>query len=593
MVSIFKLKRPCPCGSGKIYGDCCAPGSHHRKRVKNKEAIKEFESSNQIDEVGDAQDILPFQTLDKWVYRFGTYYNQSIDYLMEFDLPFIADIIREVEVEPTGQKLDKAQTLSAVSWLIHHRPGLIEEEDNEIRGVVEEIVGPEVASISEEMKMARFGAWEVERKGNSLQARALNGNPDSEFFPIHRVLDCRWETLQFRKNNKEQNPCFLGWCAQINGGPATILFFVDPLDRRLIQKAIDRSAWGTNNDFRTIDYEEDMMALLLNRRATDMGTKQGRVFFDPQFAVYTPSYLYSMQDWLDEELAEAGLFRDPEYDYFRSILLDVVRLEAWEEEDPHLIDRWLEDFYDMAIKHYGLDLHPALGRKTLRSLLGRSFIYRKYYGMPSSGKLKGENLKNWESFPVEVLDLDSAKLRAWAIPREWTLRQSHRWAEKNLSPEHLEEFAVARQRFREMLRLGAYLDCVVDKETGDLRIHFDMESLSSAIEEFFPARLLGKPLKSFPEEKKNTWSRIESGFRARGDFQEEDLITLEHLCKRGTFIGALPGVGKKTKESAFFSLIEYTANWPQSEGFHPHANNLSGEAAQAINEGLDELDDLF
>lgn len=608
MVSIVRLKRPCPCGSGKQYGDCCAPRNKTRKRKKPKKPKKQ-EHRPQPFSFGSENMVRLSDFITRFSGRFADAYNRASDFLYDRQgEEAFQDLFEYLEVVPSGQPSIGVSFILRSFAIFRGERSLGDEMARRLRTHVGAREGERAANTFEQMEGAKFGAWRVERSRRQITARRIDGSGESDLHELDLFTDYKWDAV-------DGDGVFVGWFVEEED--IRLLFFAVALPQealRALEQAADRTPWGQGETFRTADYEEDIVSLLLRPGCHDTERNEGRVFLSPQ----VEASWYLRRERFEEEVGEA-LWRFG----FRSPLLiqsDALREEGWSSyeycesceayhpiselppswsvdaamlasERPEEIIAQLQAMRAEVVPRWGWSIEPV-GPRTLEYVLPTEAMLEMIELGPEA-EVDHEKLDRAEQYPLAALDIDADTLRRAGFDLSWSIAQARSWAKKHASEELRSELDQAVRRHRTAMRWVSIVDHhrhVDDPAAGPVAYWQLMEGLR----ELLPPAALQTPLSELEDTGRGTWKRIEAAMR-NYDMLDEPVLRLAHLPDGMEQIYNLSGVGEVSCDRLTEGLTRFVAQWPESDGHYPVSAgaSASGEAAEELSAGLDELDELF
>ncbi len=618
MVSIVRLARPCPCGSGKSYGDCCAGGKSRRRRKDKRRKRKKKDDTPEFD-FGLPSSPRAFDikaALAEFSGEFAATFNTATEYgEAQWGDEFDHEIFRRLEVSP-GDIYDAPIYFCVQSYALFRQPQ--HESDLVVATDVRDHVESEVGDAAyDRMRDAQLGVWRLRIGADSRpRAERLDGL-DAEPIQLAAAVDTRWEDLT-------EPGTYVGWLIELQERP--VLFFaarVDGLFEERFGRAARRQPWGTDDGegrtFRSADYEEDALAMLLDPECVDTERNHSRVFLSP----WLDSYSMNSEElaWrVCQRIDDFGLPpSDPnnpdalldDFEYCASCRayhyqgegspnwsLDLaVALsddEDGEDDNAEAILETLRLYRAWSLGSFSY-FGTAFGPKTAEFLLDEESLAGLVHLSPD-GRLDDPRVANADRYRIEVLGLDPARLRAAGVSPDWAIAQGLAWARQHADDELLDDLDEAAQRHRVALRWAAIVaKNLVSQTDGHNAAYIYYSDLIRGIEAVIPDGL-DTPITQLEDNGRNTWGRLERALRKDGDV-DAPVIRLRHLPKSIAGLEDLHGVGDSTIDNLLNGVTQFIADWPHSDGHHPlvttPAAHRDEQAAEELSRGLDELDELF
>ncbi len=610
MANIFRLNRPCPCGSGKSYGDCCAGGKKTRtKKRKRKRPSRGGEPRNPRPfSKGSPKMLRVSEFIARFSGRFADAFNAGSEWLQNAHGESIGAVFDCLEVEPeSGIEAPLGFLLRSFGLFRAERPfGALAR--NEIVHHVAEAHGTKASSIFDEMDKAHLGAWKVTNAKRQILARRVDGTGEPMQRELDLFTDYKWDAIT-------REGIFVGWL--IEHDDICMLFFAHELWRPsidLLNRAAGRSAWGDGEAFREQDYEEDVLALLMRLDCLDTGREDSRVFLDPRIEGNWYLRPDRLTDGVAEALWEYGL-RSPVYtdnpklDIFESDDLyycsscDTYHRDAssalpsWSVDAALLVEDHLDEIISQleAMRADCVPVHswymPPAGPRTLEYVLPLEEMLAMI-GLDRNGHVDHPKLARAESYPIGALDIDAEQFRKAGFDTSWSIGQAQSWANSHADDELSEELHQAVEKHRLALRWVGIVDRHRkhdDPGTGPI----DYYQLHEGLRRFMPESVLQTPLSELQDTGRGTWTRIEGAMREQG-WLDAPVLRLEHLPRYLQDLESLEGVGKVSRQRLHLGLELFVVDWPEAVGHRALAPEAhADEAAGELSSGLDELDELF
>ncbi|MFP4601284.1 MAG: SEC-C domain-containing protein [Persicimonas sp.] len=616
MVSIIRLARPCPCGSGKPYGDCCA-GGKSRRRKKTKRRKREEKDDFAGFDFGPPSSPRPpdiRQVIAAFSASFAATFNKAIKYgEAQWGDDFADEIFRRLEVSP-GDIYDASEYFCVQSYALFRHPQ--EESDRRVAMDVRQHVRSEVGDDAyDKMSDAQMAVWRlrIDRR-TGPRAERVDGL-DADPIRLAAAVDSSWEQLT-------ESGTYVGWLVELQERP--VLFFaarVDGLFEERFSRAARRQPWGNNEgeSFRSIDYEEDALAMLLDPECIDTERDRGRIFLSPWIDSYSMSpdkitwrvcqriHEYGLPVAEDDEpgglndlLGERYYCASCDAYHFEgvgavnwSIELATILSEGPPEEAAAAVLATLREYRDWAVADFAF-FGEAFGPKTAQYLLPDEALAGLVH-LSLDGHIDDPRVADADRYRIEALGLDPARLRAAGVSPDWTIAQGLAWASQHADDELVDDLAEAAQRHRVALGWSAIVakSLAADSDIYVTRVAYS--ELIEGLEMLIPAGL-DTPISELEDRGRNTWGRLERALRNDGGV-DAPVIRLRHLPHSAIELEDLHGVGDSTITNLLNGMTTFVANWPGSAGHRPlvttPAAHRDEQAAEELSRGLDELDELF
>ncbi len=610
MVSVFQLRRPCPCGSGKSYGDCCAGGP--RKRRKKRRRNRPSRSPQQSSAQGDSR--FDLNAVNRFIKTFSLAFNEAVTFRKDEFGDYASDVIYEaLETLPTGEATAPLYFLLESYYQMRSRDDARYGEEragpwHQMRQYVTNTVeGAE--AIYAKMDQARLGAWRVSTSPAGLRYEPLDGVDDRKGGELGLFCNHEWVEI-------EAAGVYVGWLLELGGAPG--LFFAIRADDHFVsrfKKPLQQSFWGAaGGEFRAVDYEEDVLTLLIDSPCAEAAVDSGRYFLssylegddtdwyagDLHYNFVERIYagrlrLADVQDVHEESYycAHCG-----EYHYYKDALDDAWTIEvarALKNEPERLLER---------LRHVRLDSLPSsliyrgpFGRHTAEFLLPDERMYELVY-LRDDGEVDDDRITEAERFRVEALPLEPAEIRELGLSDDWTISQARAWMREQGDPSVTERLEQAYESFSVSLRWVALMteyaqkrDEFPDRYPGDVGVEVEDDQWLDGVRELLPSTM-EMPLEELDDPGRGTWARIETALREQTEF-DRPVLRLSDLPGSLNGLTHLDGVGGGSVQNLREALENFVVEWPMSAGHFPARKLDAADASDDLQSGLDELDELF
>jgi hypothetical protein len=609
MTSILRLNRPCPCGSGKTYRECCAPKKKKKGRRKKRTKAGAGKTSDgkkslrKLEEF-DAQ----YAEFDA---AFASLYNQAAQIEREEhgDNAF-GELFRYLEITPGGRQLSPAASLLFTIYFIFRMP-FDEAKRERQRERLTANDGKRAARTFAQFDRARFGAWRVSEAGpTGAQVRRIDGQKSGVEQPIAEqpiakqvvsaVIDGEHSLLEPRRP-------VVGWLIDI-GEEAALSFCVE-LDRDVSDKltgAAERQAWGSGANFRQRDYEDDVVALLVRPSCVDTGDNEGRVFLHEIIHSHHGLAPHNLQSdiatWIENEGLDATIDEalDSAWDRSRN---------WWAYDEPEPSSMWsltaasateetLDELIEL-LRGYRHESVPSsvrweapIGDRTLESIISTDELLAMVALEPDAS-IDHPTVRGALAFPMVVLAIEQSDFRRAGFDLQWSVQQGLSWARQNASAELVEllEDAVAAHRLA-IRWVGIVTQTL---RYGGARPRIIYDELVCGFRKLLPPSAGQVRLDALDDPGRGSWARIEKAMRAEGMLDGGEPLRLADLPEYDWDLLALDGVGDTSVQNLIIALYRFVAEWPASEGHLPTTKSAAqaDEAADELSSGLDDLDELF
>jgi hypothetical protein len=416
----------------------------------------------------------------------------------------------------------------------------------------------DVLDVYELLCQSRFAAWRFTPGGeqHAAQAKALDGQ--SESAPVEVVHATTTDMSLLRHET-----IVAGWMVEVEDVEMLLLGceFEDRA-RQKLAVAASRTAWGDAHHFRACDYEADLLALLLEPMAVDVGgrgvcvdthlgrERGGRIFLSPVIrgwgwglaAIDLPAALQArlVEDGLEHRgesmpwhLAVAQAENTSDLDGLMGQLTRARKKSVTERLEPR---------------------HP-IGVHTLEALVPSAQLMETVC-LTDEGVL--DEREDYLELSLRQLGFEGDELRQCGVdpdsPLEETLRQT-----AILSPAALDALGDAIYLARVRVRWTTIIRCWLAEDSPWKRGP-TLIDLLIGIERLFRAELWHIPLTRLPEPGRGTWRRITDAILDAGFTGVH--VRLGDLFE---FVGILPeldGVGPKTIDHAAIALAQMLSDWP-------------------------------
>lgn len=608
MVTIHRHERPCPCGSGQPYGDCCAPQTKHkRRRRKKKDARrsrrgqqagqKQRRSASDEDLLRHARFAALFNT---FIERIALVVNTNVDIEREqFDDLALNYVLEHLEVTAESRRADRHQSMMITTFAAFRQPRSDKQHHKLVRRVKKKRAGAQ--TVFEQMKDARLGLWKVERLDGQLVARLVGAQ--AEPIQVETVADSTWQPIDGQGR-------FIGWQADLEGYRA--LFFAErahPEAADKIERAARRRAWGAD-EFRGRDYEEDVIALALDPGCVDTGRDEGRVFLssivEDDWVLPIDRMTENVRDMivfggLDGPIDEAIDRYDDAAWYNRrrrySYYYDPPALPSWTLQAARATGvrsrqmlELLEAYRDYAVPRRARMAAP-IGDKTCEYVLPTAEIL-SWMGLDEAGDVDHPTARQARSFALSVLDVDAAALQKAGFDLQWSIDQALAWAKNNADDALVDQIEAALADHEIACRwVGVVARASDDSPLGPVRF----DELRGGIAELLPARVDDLMLDELDIAGRGTVTRLQRALRTHGALDDDKALRLGDLPLSDEDLLAIDGVGQTSVDYLHDALLQFVGEWPASAGqvnAAPSAH-LADQANAELAKGLDELDELF
>lgn len=599
MVSKWRLKKPCPCGSGKRYGDCCALQNKKRRRRRRSGDSGGGDNSGSGSEQGPparGAEATPgslspafrrfLEQFEDFGERFPTLFNATNDVLIDtWDQPVNA-MVHRLEVPPEGEQLENAQYMLLYTWMLVTDFDGLEVSRRELIEGTESFDVDEVADLLEILDDARLGAWRLELVDEQLAAVPMDGNPDSEPIELRVALDNQFSEV-------EPENIYAGWVAELEAGH--FMFFARPCSKRglkTLQKAVERSAWSGGDSFRHSDYQEDILALSLNEDVGHLESSEGRTMIDPHvFADRHALRTRYLEMTVDEEFYEGESY-SPFWGRRQR-----RELENWTQQGAEAVGELFEEFRDnlRGVLHSVAGWMPGYfypGHRTVDALVSDEQLLAPLQ-LKADGSVDHPATTRRNQYPVTVLDVDDELLKKAGIPREWSIDHALRWARANLEGPRLIRLENAAEHHHIAMR---WVGIVARYRQADDPIipRITYRDIRSGIAFVLPSWAVQTPVEKLEDPGHGTWIRVSKAMREAGDLDPDEPLVIDDLPATVSGLHNYQGVSSGTSSSISEALQQYVANWPDSAGYVAiSVDEESDEGRRDIESGLDELDELF
>lgn len=612
MGSILRLNRPCPCGSGQPYGECCAAQKKTRRKrkraAKNKERRPVSTSSMLSGPVVDL-DEATVEKLERFQGQFNDFYQGFVDAYAQcvaFEEEtggesFINRAMLHLETMPPDPRLEPGLGLLLSSYALFGVPDKPAHRRDRTH-FVEQTAGEAAARSLAKMGDASLGVWRVEgpeRDPVAARATRIDGQHPPTRVDALAVVDHQLRHLS--------TGVYLGWWLEFDDYSALFsCVSLDKMQLKKLEKAAKRGAWGSGEAFRLDDYQDDLTALLLAPASIDTGGETGRVFLNEivhdRWSLDADDLFNQVVDYiyfagLDTTIEQASdlLWKHRNYwSYYPEELRPAVwspsAARAVGDEFERVVDL-LRDYRADGVSAYVYNEVPV-GPHSLEYLLPLNRMLT-LIGLEADGSVDHPTADGALNFPLAVLDLDTSTLRRANFDPAWSIQQARAWASKQRLPaDLLEQLDQAVEAHRIACR---WAGIVARNEHRDeaLQVHYD--DLVAGIRQLLPTEAKHTPLAELDDPGRGTWTRIEKRLRAAGELDDAEALTLARLPAHLDELVSLDGVGDGSAEHLRNALAAYVGEWPASAGHLPATRSPAeaDAAAGELHSGLDELDALF
>ncbi len=608
MASIFRLNRPCPCGSGKSFDECCAPRGKRkerkRRRRKDPKSARRGSPAKPMKLDADTR-----RKLEDFQRRFNAFYdgfiaahNECIQLEEQHDGPnFIEWALMHLETTPESAEIAMEKRALFTSYALFGVPGRSDWKRERARAV-EKRAGSTAAAALDRMADAAVGAWRIDNPSTDAfgwQATRLDGQHPPTRTTVVGALDHQLDEL---------GPgTYAGWKLDI--GDFSVLFQcvrLDDLQQHNLSRAADRQAWGSGEGFRLRDYQDDVVSLMLVPFTIDTERTTGRIFLNEIVAEHWSLDPVEMRQEVAEWIYFAGL--DMTLDEAADVMWnrqnawgswDLPRPKVWSltaaratgEEFERVADL-LRSYRAETVSFYVYDAVP-IGDQSLEYVLPLADML-SIIGLEADGSVDHPTARNALNFPLAVLDLDPGELRRAGFDPAWSIQQARTWAREQRAPEDLRaKLDAAIDAHLIACRWAGIVARTEHSEGRALAVRYD--GLIAGIRHMLPTEAMHTPLRELDDPGRGTWTRIEKRLRAAGELAKGDVLTLGRLPKTLNGLLSVEGIGEGSAEHLRDALAAYAIEWPASAGHLPTTRSTAeaDEAADELHSGLDELDDLF
>jgi hypothetical protein len=464
--------------------------------------------------------------------------------------------------------------------------------------------GPEVLAVYEVFCQARFAAWRYTPGGerHPATATALDGRRESRSIEVIHATTTEGAPLR-------HETIVAGWMIEVEG--VTMLLLGCEFEDRARQKlavAAARSAWGDAHHFRAGDYEADMLGLLFEPMAVDVGgrgvcvaaglggvrwggehlgssrldrERGGRVFLSPVIkgwgwglaAIDLPAALQS-------RLAEHGLEHRGEF-------LPWHLAVAQAESTPDLEDLMgqLTRARQKSVTERLEPRHP-IGEHTLEVLISSAHLMQTV-GLTNDGVL--DEREDYLELTLRQLGFECDELWHCGVdpdsPLEETLRHT-----ALLSPAALDALGDAIYLARVRVRWTTIVRCWL-AEDSPWKSGPSLVELLVGIKHLFRTDLWHLPVDQLPADQlvapcaadqlpvdhlpaleRGTWRRLADAVHSAGFTGVK--VRIADLYEFVGILSELPGVGPNTIDHARLALASLLSHWPSGPGWLPQKPSI-------------------
>lgn len=586
MSSIIHLDKPCPCGSGKTYRDCCAPRGDARTPQPGQ----------------SAPDAAFLQAFEQFILDFSDAVNASNGYMIEaYGEATLGRAFTRLEVYPDTDTIDPRRGILVQTWDLFRLYTMEADYDRTVEYVRHE-AGHRTAAVFDMMKDAELAAWQLETGDRKHRATAIDGREQPRTFSPTAITDTAWDDIT--------GDCIVAaWSIELDAGP-TLFFGVELSDQAVekLEQLADRKAWGDGDDFRLHDYEEDVLALLVDPNSVLADENCGRLVLSRGFSIVEDAlaqqlplqlrdslYLFGfdpnetpqriVDSWKTHRFYFSGSVEEPSNAWAR----DAARAGDLAPSETARICRYLRE---IAVQRCDIPL-LAIGAKTALHIVDDDQLLAMLHLTPTA-QVDHPSAHRWAQYRLAVLDVEPSLLRSARLDPQWTIEQGLSWAERNVdqvSLRHLQEAAARHRLAMRFVGLVNLNDEHPDPPLGDI----SYTDLMGGIEQFFPSWAAETPIGDLDDTGRGTWTRLTRSFRRMDELADHNPLRIQDLPEQLFAVAEYPGVGEATIIGLWEGVFRYVKNWPDVAGYRPVAadDSTRRQASQTLTTGLDELDDLF
>jgi hypothetical protein len=462
-------------------------------------------------------------------------------------------------------------------------------------------------SIYAKMSRARLGAWRVSRSSGGFRYEPIDGTDDDGGM---LGLFCNYEWVQL-----EAPGVYVGWLLELGGAPG--LFFAEHTDEHFnarLQEPSKQGFWGeTRDDFRALDYEEDVLTLLLDPPCIEAAIDSGRYFLSSELEGELEWFAGETRDNFVEDIYDGRLLigdvrevREEsrwcahcgEYHIYERTVGGRWSIEVAKasQRDTELLLERLSDVRARCLPS-SLMYRAPFGRRTAAYLLPDERMFELLY-LERDGTIGDDRVSDSARFRVGALPLEPSEIRELGLSDDWTIGQARAWVHANANASTIQTFDEAYETFEIALSwvslMTAYAskrDEFPDHHQGDVGVDVDDDDWLAGLRALIPSAMQMR-LHELDDPGRGTWTRIENALRDQTDL-DRPVVRLRDLPSSLSTLTALEGIGKGTFSNVRDALEAFVINWPMSAGHHPVQKLDQIDASDDLQDGLDELDELF
>ena len=433
--------------------------------------------------------------------------------------------------------------------------------------------------LHEELKKGRFGAWEcVDNEGADRRTTwKLVGPGDDKLQTVTVVGNGNCAPVQPTVGDVRA-----GWIATVDLKKG--LYFSAPISEEAaerLRKATDDRAWHDDelpdgSSLQLIEYERDVLTQTLFPERDDCGLQE--LYFLP------PGLRWRFPD-----------------DYRKSVVRTLVRDLGTKRADWHL---WLARLDTDQINDEVRPRLPEIRRTAARragrfgdSQLPPTVLARlisdqdclRFLGLEPDGSVDLSRFPPIDGHPLRLLALSDQWFDATGLGQETPVHQARR---------HIpDETSLQRQLFEQAVddhRARLRWICLIDRAMSQPDVHANQvrpsyRELRQVCEELFGPIIATMPVSQLLANTEKSTSRIET--KLAEALSPNAPLRVLHLPRRRYELGNIPGIGSKSLSLITRALRDTLLGWPPE--WSGRAAAPVEEAKKEIDQGLDELDELF
>lgn len=424
----------------------------------------------------------------------------------------------------------------------------------------------------EAMRYSSFGAWRCVEVGDQSRWDSVGATPETTE-AVELVFDGSCERVE-PKDGRER----AGWILEFEGVRA--LAYSMELDPAAVQRLEETSAergWHDEKQgFERVHYEKDVLMQAVCPEYEECGLQ--KYYFIPA----------GQREWFPgrfrKEMARALM------DYFDSHespwQVNLARAEAsWIVGELH---SELETLRENAALRAGRFRGGRIDYSILDRIVSDEECLQ-LLGLTADGDVELESVPPIDTHPVDVLDLSQNWFENTGVS-PWT---SIRRAKEELQRRGLEDdetFECAVEEHRQRLRWAELMrHTLEDPEISGIYRSGGYEEVRAAARELFDPVITKMPVVEVIADEVRAPSRIVTALESAG--LGEAPICVEDLPMDRVELSSTQGIGRVSMEAIVKGLLEVMREWPP--GLERRIAEVDDETRSEIDEGLDELEDLF